>query len=821
MPFLDGKPVIITKRNTDKYNNPISVKQIETKQVMDILNCIPVNYSIDRNYPINIAGLHQIYNQDEITETTFFADYDQGILYFHPKLVGKSLNISYMGTGYILISSNRIYRYNKSDSTAGTIEASFEKIETLMQEILSGKVTADNISAEVIGARTDKGGQTYNSLGDRLNAIDGEISSIGADILRYRNKVDIPGNTNTVNIGITEYDSSTDLLFVYLSGVRMLEGVDYNVDIGGLTISCIHPMQWVKGDQIYFEVLKKGRNIVSTNPGGQYLPLTGGIVAGDVFVNGGLSTLTPQPTDNSDKVATTEFVKTAVDNKEDAKSTMVENYTSIISSKINEYSYSELVTDINALVSKYSSLLTLEVIGQSVLNRDIKAIILGNPNAKNKALIFSGHHAREQHMATVILKQIEYYCENMNNKFDGERMEDIFKNSALFFIPTINPDGLELCRIGIDSVPGGDTARIQNIKNALETKIRTNLLKNKDITETTDLNVQWSGDKGTVPGYTFRNKDMHMWKANANGVDLHYNCWDSTNETDIKALASSSNFPSSFASENYIGSVGMNEPENIALKNFMDKYNLWTYTLSYHGKGPTSFWNYRLKGKQAQRNHRITKELCNHSNTVYSEINNSKVGFAGYMFSNSKANSITYSAIRETGWGNERINADNNYNDNSSPPIVCPLDNWQLPYIWKAEKEIPLLFLKRYVRRQDLKIREINLSEYDFSYTPSNNNINGEYTNQYGICEKWGVITVPFNGETSKTVTIDLPFTNVNMGGFANCVNINDSILSKINNVSVSRDKVNQSIITINATSPLGSVSSTYSVGINYLIRGI
>ena len=82
MPFLDGKPVILTKRNTDKHGNPISVKQIETKQVSTIHNAIPLNYSVDRNHPIVINGFHQIYNQDEISDNTFFVDYDQGIVYF-------------------------------------------------------------------------------------------------------------------------------------------------------------------------------------------------------------------------------------------------------------------------------------------------------------------------------------------------------------------------------------------------------------------------------------------------------------------------------------------------------------------------------------------------------------------------------------------------------------------------------------------------------------------------------------------------------------------------------------------------------------------
>ena len=180
MPFLDGKPVIITKRNIDKHGNPISVKRIETKQVVDIHNSIPLNYSIDRNHPIVIKDLHQIYNKDEISENTFWADYDQGILYFHPKLVGKPLTITYMGTGYILISSDRIYRYNKGDGTSATesIEASLEKLENILNTIIQGGNIAGNIEIEVIGSRTDAQGQTFSSLGDRLNYITTQLDNL-------------------------------------------------------------------------------------------------------------------------------------------------------------------------------------------------------------------------------------------------------------------------------------------------------------------------------------------------------------------------------------------------------------------------------------------------------------------------------------------------------------------------------------------------------------------------------------------------------------------------------------------------------------------
>lgn len=329
MPFLDGKPVILTKRNTDKHGNPISVKQIETKQVSTIHNTIPLNYSIDRNHPIVITGFYQIYNQDEISNNTFFADYDQGILYFHSSQVGKSLTVTYMGTGYILISSNRIYRYSKVNGAQGnvSIESSFEKIENLLNTVIKDGNSLDSTKAEVVAARTDADGKTYPSLGSRLDDMTSKLNNLNT-ILRYEKKIDVATPTSTINIGIAEYEPKTDIINLYLSGVRMIEDVDFRVDRTNKTITSLKG-NWINQDQLYIEVLQKvndgrgssaamkidSKNVVLTTPVfnstdaqsafvatekninlkadktelTKYLPLAGGTITGNLVVNGAIT----------------------------------------------------------------------------------------------------------------------------------------------------------------------------------------------------------------------------------------------------------------------------------------------------------------------------------------------------------------------------------------------------------------------------------------------------------------------------------------------------------------------------------------------------
>lgn len=329
MPFLDGKPVILTKRNTDRHGNPISVKQIETKQISTIHNTIPLNYSIDRNHPIVITGFYQIYNQDEISDNTFFADYDQGILYFHSSQVGKSLTVTYMGTGYILISSNRIYRYSKVNGAQGnvSIESSFEKIENLLNTVIKDGNSLDSTKAEVVAARTDADGKTYPSLGSRLDDMTSKLNNLNT-ILRHEKKIDVATPTSTINIGIPEYEPKTDIINLYLSGVRMIEDVDFRVDRTNKTITSLKG-NWINQDQLYIEVLQKvndgrgnsaamkidSKNVVLTTPVfnstdaqsafvatekninlkadktelTKYLPLAGGTITGNLVVNGSIT----------------------------------------------------------------------------------------------------------------------------------------------------------------------------------------------------------------------------------------------------------------------------------------------------------------------------------------------------------------------------------------------------------------------------------------------------------------------------------------------------------------------------------------------------
>lgn len=491
--------------------------------------------------------------------------------------------------------------------------------------------------------------------------------------------------------------------------------------------------------------------------------------------------------------------------KEDKETTLKTDYTSLIGEVIKSYSYAMMESQISALATKYADKLTVETIGTSVLGRNIKAIILGNPSGKYKAFVMSGQHARESHNTPIILKQIEYYCENWDNLFKGELISDIFANAAIYYVPNANPDGMELCRIGINSVPVGDTSRINSIKAALEWKIKNSISRNNDVTPDWDLYPQivWTGDTGKIANYVFRNQDMYMWKSNANGVDLHYNCYETGyNESYVQSYAASEGWRTSFATENYIGPSGFSEPETLAIKNFIESKGLTKYAISYHGRGPTMFWNYKEMGETARRNLMIAQDLADLSKTPYSQSVNGQVGFAGWFHARYPN---SFSCIYETGWTHFPINPDNNYWETSNPFDICPLKDEQFPHIWKSQKETILMLMKRYAREQDVTTRKVILTAFDYNLTQSNLNNNGILKTPHGIIKMWGVAIADFTGLSRGylDVTVNLPeaFPTKNLGGFANAYGTVQN--TEIINFNVDKDSLNSIVVRVRSNANL------------------
>jgi g-D-glutamyl-meso-diaminopimelate peptidase len=212
---------------------------------------------------------------------------------------------------------------------------------------------------------------------------------------------------------------------------------------------------------------------------------------------------------------------------------------------------------IDFIQKQYPEFITTEVLGKSYDNREIKAIILKNPDTVfnvderytsgvTQYLITGGLHGREPVSSKLIIKQIQYYIE----------MKLIPNNVVLHFIPLVNPDGYELSQRGISTISD---------KNLLA-----------ELTEMADDNYP-------------------RWKSNLRGVDLNKNFLDiSLDLNTYNWLDLSNNINSKYYSDvpsgqYYAGEIPGSEKETKIVMEYIKRYRL-DGSLDYHSQGNVLFW---------------------------------------------------------------------------------------------------------------------------------------------------------------------------------------------------------------------------------------
>ncbi len=147
------------------------------------------------------------------------------------------------------------------------------------------------------------------------------------------------------------------------------------------------------------------------------------------------------------------------------------------------YTSLNMQEDILQLKNRYS-FLEVSNIGYSVLGRPIPYIKIGV--GKKEVCYSASFHANEWITSVVLMKFIEDFCRAHENYEDlyGYSVRDIFKQTTIYIIPMINPDGVNL------------------VTGAIE--------KNSSIYQ----NFQYIANN--FPAIPFPNG----WKANFNGADL-------------------------------------------------------------------------------------------------------------------------------------------------------------------------------------------------------------------------------------------------------------------------------------------------------------
>lgn len=248
----------------------------------------------------------------------------------------------------------------------------------------------------------------------------------------------------------------------------------------------------------------------------------------------------------------------------------------VVSLQAAEYSYEDLCRQIEQLQKSYG--LSVFSLGSSGFGRDIPCLVLGDADAEKKLLLTGGFWGTQAWSAQLLLKQIETYCISKGEAYKDTTIEKLFENCAVYVVPLVNPDGAELCRRGISSVP--KEYRVQ-----VEAVYRDSLLR----------------------GLLEEKAGYNAWRANGRGVDVLINFGIGTVE--------SAQIQKQEASRGYPGEP-FSSPEAAALVQLCKEQD-FSAAAVYGGEGGFVDWSF---GQKETFSEKCADELA--ALTGYTKITN-------------------------------------------------------------------------------------------------------------------------------------------------------------------------------------------------------
>lgn len=207
------------------------------------------------------------------------------------------------------------------------------------------------------------------------------------------------------------------------------------------------------------------------------------------------------------------------------------------------YDYAYTVERMNRLLKNYPSLHAL-TLGKSVFGRPIPCLRIGETTAPS-VLYVAAHHGMEWITTGILLTYLEDFCRlaGTERHVYGIRPSCIVKNRCLYFVPLLNPDGVDLQIHGItDETPGRERLIFYN--------------------------------NGST--------DFSRWQANARGVDLNHN-YDAGFSVYKKLEREKGIYGG--APTRYSGEYPESEPETAALASFLREHKNVRMVLTLHTQG--------------------------------------------------------------------------------------------------------------------------------------------------------------------------------------------------------------------------------------------
>lgn len=210
------------------------------------------------------------------------------------------------------------------------------------------------------------------------------------------------------------------------------------------------------------------------------------------------------------------------------------------------FGYREWEAAKELLLDRYP-FLGYERIGESVLGREIGVFRIGT--GAREVHYNAAMHSNEWMTAMLLVRFLDELSGALirGEDFRGQPVADWLKETTLYALPLVNPDGVELCIRGLEA--GG---------------IYSERLG------------EWNGGRADFGG----------WKANIRGVDLNDQFpafWET--ERDRRDVAGP-------GPRDYTGTAPLTEPEAVALTEWTRSRDL-RLVIAFHMQGREIYWNYR------------------------------------------------------------------------------------------------------------------------------------------------------------------------------------------------------------------------------------
>lgn len=239
------------------------------------------------------------------------------------------------------------------------------------------------------------------------------------------------------------------------------------------------------------------------------------------------------------------------------------------------YTYDDMIRDLVALQAYYPEHLKINELAQTVDNRQIMEVIVGNENAPKKIVIQASIHGREYLNTLLVMKQIEGLLDNYETgTYNDVTYKQLLASVAFHIIPMSNPDGVTISQFGVEGINS------ESLKSNLEMYYDSDLESGNVVEESR----YWA-----------------RWKANAQGVDLNRN-FESGWETFQGNLKCSS--------EKYKGKYPASEVETQVILELVENTNA-VCVVSYHSSGNLIYWDYGSEGDVYNKDRELAEMVSN------------------------------------------------------------------------------------------------------------------------------------------------------------------------------------------------------------------